>query len=145
MNNVVVKVAGVQKDIYGKETKIETTALGRYYLKNDVHYLTYIDSQLSREGFQTTTLIKVYNDHIVLARMGDIEQRQEFRVGRKTGGTYSTPYGKIELAVMAHNIKTDFQVSSGAIDISYDLEVDGQWQSENVLSITIQEGHICGH
>ncbi|MPN49544.1 putative beta-barrel protein YwiB [bioreactor metagenome] len=119
--------------------------LGRYYLKNGVHYLTYIDEQLSRDGLRTTTLLKVYPDHVILARMGNVEQRQEFRLGHKTSSIYVTPYGSMELTVLARQIKTDFRVASGVIDISYDLEVDGQWQSENILSITIQEGQNCGH
>ena len=145
MDNVVVKIIGVQKDIYGEETCIETTVLGRYYLKNGVHYLTYIDEPLSREGFQTTTLLKVYSDHIILARTGNVEQRQVFRLGDRTSSTYATPYGNMELSILTRQIKADFRVASGAIDIAYDLEVDGQWQSENVLSITIQEGQHFGH
>lgn len=145
MDNVTVKIVGMQKDIYGQETCIETKVLGRYYLKNGIHHLTYIDDELSREGIYTTTWLRVYPDHIVLIRMGDVEQRQEFRVGSKTYSTYVTPYGSMILAVMARDIKTDFRPLSGAIDITYDLEVDGQWQSENVLSITIQEGQCCEH
>ena len=145
MDNVVVKIIGLQKDIYGEETCIKTTVLGRYYLKNDVHYLTYIDEQLSQEGAPTTTLLKVYSDHIILARMGNVEQRQVFRLGQKTSSTYVTPYGNMELSILTRQITTDFRMISGAIDIAYDLEVDGQWQSENVLSITIQEGQNCGH
>lgn len=145
MHKVIVHVIGVQKDIYGQETRLETTALGRYCLKNGIHHLTYSDSQLSQDGLETTTLIKVYQDYIVLIRMGSVEQRQEFRLGQKMRGTYVTPYGRIELTALAQEMKADFRLSSGAIDISYDLEVDGQWQSENVLSITIQEGQNCGH
>lgn len=145
MDNVVLKIIGSQQDIYGKETTIETKALGRYFLKNGVHYITYIDTELNQNGAETTTLLKVYPDRVILVRKGSVQQRQEFKLGQKMDSVYITPYGRMNLTVYARKIKTDFTAASGAIDIAYDLEVDGQWQSNNMLAITIQEGHNLGH
>jgi len=145
MNNVIVKVIGVQKDIYGTENCIETTAVGRYYLKNGVHYVTYQDRELEHNEAETTTVLKVYPGHVVLLRMGSIGHRQEFHPGQKTSSTYVTPYGSMSMTVFTTQINSSFGAASGTIDISYELEVDGQWQSENVLTIIIQEGLNFGH
>ncbi len=145
MDNIVVKVIGVQRDIYGQESRIEIKAAGRYYQKNGVHYVAYRDQELSDQEDHTTTVLKIYPDHVKLLRMGSVDQKQEFRVGEKKYSTYVTPYGRMNMAVTTKKMDVVIGVASGAIDINYELEVDGQWQSENILSISIQEGQSFEH
>lgn len=145
MEHVVVSVIGVQKDVYGEENRIESVNIGRYYRKNGVDYIIYQDKDLSEDAIDVTTMLKVYPDHVVLVRTGSMEQKQEFRLGEKSHSTYVTPFGTMQLAVLTKEMDVTIGVVSGAIDISYELEVNGQWQSENTLSINVREGQNCGH
>ena len=138
MTNVVVAVTGTQQDETGDEQRIELMTAGRYYRKNDTDYITYDESQLTGlEG--TTTLLKVRENHVVLVRMGVIEQRQEFRLGERNSSTYITPYGTMEMSVTTREMTIDFVRGSGLIAITYELEIEGKWQSTNRLAITIRE------
>ena len=144
MTNVVVSVTGTQRDESGEENRIELVTAGRYYRKHGVDYFTYSESELTGlEG--TTTLLKVYEDAIVLVRMGKVDQRQEFRPGAFTMSTYITPYGALEMGVGTKAVTIDLAEGIGQIMITYDLEIEGQWQSLNKLAIHIREDNGNGH
>ena len=138
MTNVVVTVIGSQRDESGDEQSIELVTAGRHYQKNGVDYITYDESKLTGlEG--TTTLLKLYDGYVVLVRMGNIEQRQEFRKGERSSCTYVTPYGAMEMSVATSDVAVAFAKGSGRVDIAYELEIQGRWQSSNRLAITIRE------
>lgn len=137
-NKVVVTVVGTQRDDKGEENTIELISVGRMYTKNGIHYITYDESALSgMEG--ATTLIKLYSGHLSVVRMGSVEHKQEFRQGEKSYSTYITPYGTMKMNVYTNRLATAIVGASGTIDVNYELEIDGQWQSSNTLSIHIRE------
>lgn len=137
-NKVVVTVVGTQRDDKGEENTIELISVGRMYTKNGIHYITYNESALSgMEG--ATTLIKLYSGHLSVVRMGSVEHKQEFRQGEKSYSTYITPYGTMKMNVYTNRLATAIVGASGTIDVNYELEIDGQWQSSNTLSIHIRE------
>jgi uncharacterized beta-barrel protein YwiB (DUF1934 family) len=138
MRNVVVKVVGTQTDGYGEESCIELVAVGTAHVKDGVHYISYRESELSgMEG--TTTLLKVFSDHLSLIRMGAVEQKQEFYLGKNSYSTYVTPFGNMKMSVFTKRL--DIQPGSypGAINVAYELEINGEWQSSNTLSVSIRE------
>jgi uncharacterized beta-barrel protein YwiB (DUF1934 family) len=146
MKQVLVTVIGIQQDMAGEQQRLELITLGRYYERNGVRYITYAESQISGlEG--TTTVLKVYPDYIVLLRMGKIEQKQEFRLQRKTYSKYVTAFGRMELGVFTNILEIGPWVAGAStpIMIHYDLEIDGQRQSTNILSVVIQEEHKDEH
>ena len=138
---VVITVTGLQRDAQGEETRIELVSTGDYVRKNGVGYIKYRETELSGlEG--TTTVIKVRPAEVTLLRMGKVEQKQVFRPGQKTQSVYTTPFGKLDMAVATGIL--DISVAAGdqdlpAIYIEYELEIAGDWQSANTLSITLRE------
>ncbi|SDF16180.1 DUF1934 domain-containing protein [Sporolituus thermophilus] len=138
MKQVVVTVVGTQRDADGEENRIELVTVGKYYTKNNIHYITYQESTVSgMEG--TTTLIKLYPSHAAVVRMGQIEQKQEFREGQRSRSTYVTPFGTMRMSVYTSRLAVDIAGTTGNIEIEYDLEIEGQWQSANKLSVKIRE------
>jgi len=140
MKQVWVTVTGNQCDRDGEEQQIELQVLGRCYEKNGVHYIIYEESQVS--GMQgTTTALKLYPDHVVLSRRGEVEQRLDFYLQRKTCGQYVTAFSRMQIDVYTRTLEicpaTDGNPS--LVVIHYDLEIDGQWQSMNRLTIGIRE------
>ena len=144
MKRVFVTITGRQKDVYDQEQCQEMTVAGTYYRRNGVDYISYREREEDGLG-QTTTLLKIYEDRTILVRRGDVEQEQEFRRGERTESGDATPYGKLSLGIMTKEYSWLFGPASGAVDITYDLEIDGQWQSTNQLSVVIREEQICGH
>ncbi|SEO93133.1 DUF1934 domain-containing protein [Propionispora vibrioides] len=138
---VVVTVTGLQRDAQGEENRIELVGTGDYVRKNGVGYIKYRETELSGlEG--TTTVIKVRPDEVTLLRMGKVEQKQVFRPGQKTQSLYTTPFGNLDMAVVTgvlHISGTAGAQELPAIYIEYELEIAGDWQSANTLSITLRE------
>lgn len=144
MNNVIVSVVGVQRDVYDQENVIEQTLLGRFYRKNGVNYITYQEKEVTDIAC-ISTILKVYSDQIVLLRMGGIEHKQVFRLGEKTYSIYSTPQGKMQMSVLTNRLNVVFGIGTSVVDIGYELEIEGQWQSSNSLSVSIREVQNSGH
>jgi len=144
MNNVVVTVVGTQRDAQQEEVRIELITVGHYYEKNGVHYILYNDSEISGlEG--TKTMLKVYNDYVVLVRVGSVTHRQEFRLGTKSHSTYVTPYVSMNMGILTQNIDLALDRLVKDIYIRYELEINGQWQSTNTLSISVREDIKSGY
>lgn len=139
MQDVIVTVLGIQRDADGQETRIETVANGKIHQKGDMHYLTYRERE--EDGSDTATLIKVNETAMTLVRRGQIEHEQRFQADRRENGTYKTRYGTIHMAVDTHSLELSMVDLSGSIVLEYDLHVEGQWQSHNLLSIKISRDH----
>ena len=144
MINVIVTLVGTQRDAQGDESRIELITVGHYYEKNGVQYIVYKDSEVSGlEG--TKTMLKVYDQHVVLVRMGSVKHQQEFRLGAKSHSTYVTPYVTMDMGILTQNIDLDVRASVKNIHIRYELEINGQWQSTNTLSISVREENKSGY
>ena len=144
MINVIVTIVGTQRDAQGDETRIELITAGHYYEKNDVQYIVYNDSEGSGlEG--TKTMLKVYDQYVVLVRVGSVKCQQEFRLGVKSHSTYATPYVTMDMGILTQEIELAFDSMAKSIHIRYELEINGQWQSTNTLSISVQEENKSGY
>jgi len=144
MMNVLITIIGTQRDGQGEESRIELITVGRCYEKNGVRYIVYQDSEIS--GFEgVTTMLKLYDKHIVLVRTGRIDHTQEFCLGEKRHSAYITPYGTMQMSILTNSIQMALDGITGSLEISYELEMNGQWQSTNTLSISIQEESKSGY
>jgi uncharacterized beta-barrel protein YwiB (DUF1934 family) len=144
MIDIVITIIGTQKDEKGEESRIECTAKGRYYERNSIRYIVYKDSEVS--GLEdVTTMLKVYDRHVVLVRSGSVDHKQEFLLGEKSYSMYHTPYGTMQMSILTNSLKMALASTTGTVAIEYELEINGQWQSANTLSISIQEESISGH
>ena len=138
MRKVIVTIVGTQTDEYGEKNTIELIAVGSYYERNGVHCLTYKESEITgMDG--TTTLLKIYGDHFSVIRMGAVEQKQEFYPGQNTNCTYITPFGSMKMSIYTKYMEIAVDKGIGNISASYELTINGQWQSSNTLSVCIRE------
>ena len=140
MNRVIVKVVGLQKDMFGEENRIEMVSVGKHYEKNGVNYIVYEDSEASGL-LGTKTLLKVGEDSVTLVRRGSLMQEQYFAKDELSSGEYRTPFGRMKLAVFTNKLEIDYGSVSGRINIEYVLSINGKWQSDNELQIDICADH----
>ncbi len=145
MNKVVVTVIGMQRDASGEENRIEFVTTGTHSFKNGIHYILYEDSEVSgMEG--TSNLLKIADAHVTLIRKGAVTQEQRFEIAKKSSSIYTTPYGKLTLTALTHKLDICYGSISGNVDIVYELSVDGRWQSENHLQISVcADTETCSH
>ncbi|HWR09172.1 DUF1934 domain-containing protein [Sporomusa sp.] len=147
IDHVLITVTGCQRDAHGDENTIELFTHGRSHVKNGVHYISYQETEVSGlEG--ATTLLKIYPDYVILVRRGRVEQRQEFRIGKCCSSCYVTPYGTIKMGVRTTQLtitRTPETSWVSGVNIEYELEIDGQWQSANKLAVIVQGDKKNGH
>ncbi len=139
MKKAVVNVQGVQKDLNGDDNSIELVAFGHIGKINEKIYITYKETELTGlEG--TTTLLKIDKQSVTLIRTGSIlQQKQEFSLGKKSFSEYTTPYGTMQLGAFTKKMFIEESDNGYHIFIEYELDIDGQAQSVNTLSILVRE------
>lgn len=147
IDRVLITVIGSQRDAQGEENKIELFTQGRKYAKNGVDYIAYQETEINGlDG--AATLLKIYQDYVILVRMGTVEQRQEFRLGERCFSSYITPFGSLKMSVRTTRLTVTRASAGGSVTgvhIEYELEIDGQWQSANTLNVTVQGDRKNGH
>ena len=74
-----------------------------------------------------------------LSRKGALDNRQEFKKGVLNRSIYSTCFGKVCLSVMPNLVECDLTVRGGRISLEYDLFVDDNLVSYNLLLLNIKE------
>ena len=147
---VLLSIIGTQKDDSGEENKIELITEGQVYASDDVSYITY-EENLSVDASindMASVILTVTADKMTLTRSGGVEQIQEFILGKLCVSNYTTSEGVFSMGVFTNSFKLERSIDSGVlknIDLEYQLEIDGQWQSSNTWSVVIKEENKVGH
>lgn len=137
-NRIVVHVKGVQRNLDGEEEVLESEAEGRYYYRGGKHYVRYIDEELD-EKTQTSTVLKFNPESLVLMRRGAVESEQRFAVGKETHSQYRTRFGELDIGVETDRLDVNYDpLFGGQIDVSYEMSINGQFQSTNTLHIEFE-------
>ncbi|WP_407306187.1 DUF1934 domain-containing protein [Desulfosporosinus sp. SB140] len=136
---VTVQILGRQKYQEGQEDQQELSAPGTYYERNAAFYVVYKEPE-STSGFEgVTTFLTIKKGSVTLNRKGAVDLAQEFRVGVRNRCSYTTCYGKIWLSVLPQRVECDLTAQGGRISLEYDLFVDDNFVSHNLLLVTIKE------
>lgn len=137
MHNILIAVDSQQIDTDGGTNEFTLVTEGKYYEKAGYKYLTYKETELTgMEG--TTTLLKIGGGEVTVIRMGSIEAKQVFALGKKHNFSYVTPYGTFELAVVPSVVENQVLEGEGYLRLEYDLEMDDLPFSRNILSIKVE-------
>ena len=134
MEKVIVKVRGEQTGADGETNAIEIVAEGRHYYKNGMHYVLY-DDKMADEA--VSTILKIEPDRLHLTRSGAVAQEQHFMRGTESTSEYKTPLGNLTLSVQTKDMKIAYGTVSGEIHVDYALAINGAWQSDNALHISV--------
>ena len=134
MDKVIVKVRGEQTGADGETNAVEVVAEGRHYYKNGMHYVIY-DDHMDNEAI--STMLKIEPDCLHLTRHGAIAQDQYFMNGVESTSEYRTPFGSMKLSVRTQNMEIAYGTVSGEIRVDYAMAINGMWQSNNSLSISV--------
>lgn len=136
--DVIITVTGTQVNETGEVDVQELTTKGSYYLKNGAYFIIYSESEITGMS-GTTTFLKAENNRVTLNRTGTSQQRQVFEKGLKHLGNYITPYGVMNMAVLPSKVEVNLTDMGGSINLEYELEVENQKISDNLLSLAVRE------
>jgi len=135
---VIIKVTGTQVNEFGEADVQELTTKGSYYSKKGAYFIIYDESEVT--GMTgTTTFLKAESDCVTLNRTGTSQQRQVFERGQRHQGNYNTPYGIMYMAVIPSKVEVNLTEMGGSINLEYELEVENQKISNNLLSLVVRE------
>lgn len=134
MEKVIVKVRGEQTGADGETNAIEVVAEGRHYEKNGMHYVLY-DDHMADESI--STVLEIEPNRLRLTRNGAIVQDQYFINGVESTSEYRTPFGSMKMSVRTRNMEIAYGTVSGEIHVDYAMALNGAWQSDNALHISI--------
>ena len=146
---VIISIVGTQKDDSGEENRIEFITSGQVYENKDISYITYEEKLSVDADFQdfSSVILTFAPDRMTLTRSGGIEQIQEFVLGKLCVSNYNTVEGVFSMGIFTNLYNID-RAEDGIIkevNLEYKLEIGGQWQSNNTLSIVIKEEKRVGH
>lgn len=134
---IIITVTGTQVNEFGEVDVQELTTKGSYYLKKGAYFIIYDESEIT--GMPgTTTFLKAENNRVTLNRTGTSQQRQVFETGQRHRGNYITPYGVILITVTPSKVEVNLTEMGGSINLEYELEVENQKISDNLLSLIVR-------
>ena len=136
---VTIQINGKQRYREGHEDQQELITKGTFYKRNGVFYVLYKESTPSAGLEGVTTFLSIKEGVVALNRKGEVDLSQEFKEGVLNRSSYTTCYGKIRLSVMPHRVDCDLTVHGGRISLEYDLFVDDNLVSYNLLLLNIKE------
>lgn len=137
MNEVTIKIVGVQTTFDGEESTIELITEGKHYEKNGNIFLVYDESKLSGMEGSTTTL-KIEDKKIMMKRFGKNESKLMFEKGKRHKTEYKTPYGNMDMEIVTNKINIEKNEKGlKKLDLSYRMSVSRNTELKNKLSISV--------
>ncbi len=135
-NDVLIKISGLQS-LDELSDSVELMARGKYYEKNEKHYLLYDDIE-EESGMKTQNTIKFTDSLVELKRNGIVNGKLVFRKGENNQSLYSTPYGDMLLEVLTKDIALKKIAEQVNLKIDYELYANNTKVSDSRIEIDIQ-------
>jgi len=135
--NVLITIKGLQFDA-ADENLIEQINIGRLSEINNKIYVKY-DEILDGENDLTRNLIKISEDSVEITKRGAVSAHMQFCANEKTTSLYKTPFGSLQLGILARNVDIDKKKEAINILIEYSIEVNDEQISENKIQICIRQ------
>ena len=132
--DVLVSVRGTQY-MDSESDSIEVITSGTWYEKNGRQYLMYEETY---EEMQVTTknTVKITPNLIEVTKKGAIASKMIYELGKKHMSNYMTPMGLIVLGITTKEIFVEADEEKLQAEIRYAMEMNGQFVSENILTMT---------
>lgn len=140
--NVQIKIRSTQYADH-EESVIESSSFGKYHAFSDMQSVLYEENSLDKNNQDTViskNIMKIQKDRFTITKKGMIKTEMRFQTGSVYNGLYQTPYGVFNMTIHTkhlHILSTTEQIS---ISIDYALELNGQYASDNHMSIEIFDG-----
>ncbi|MBM7704094.1 DUF1934 family protein [Metabacillus iocasae] len=132
---VQIRIVTDIRDGHRKETTA-MSAKGMYYKKGETIYLAYKEKQ---EVGEIQTIVKVSEQEVSVTRSGAVKMKQVFRKRELSESTYISPFGRMDMKTLAHNIEYKQMNKKGRLFMTYDLHMQGDYAGNYALTITFKE------
>ncbi|MDD3223450.1 MAG: DUF1934 domain-containing protein [Clostridium sp.] len=120
-----------------KEEPISVVTPGLFYIKNEIYYVRYEETEISgMEG--TITTLKIKSDSLTMLRKGTTNAKMEFKKGLDNVSMYDTPYGTLQITTHTKVADIFINEEGGSVHIEYDMDISGQKVPPTILDVEIK-------
>ena len=135
--DVLIRISGMQSDLFKDADKVEIITSGSYYKKNNKHYLMY-DEVGEGQGEVTRNIARFDDDEFHIQKSGYTNVNMSFEQNKRNITNYITPYGSMLVGVDASRIDVVENNENIQVDIAYSLDVNYEHLADCRLHMDIQ-------
>lgn len=137
---VLVSVNGIQFSDE-EQASMEVINPGKYYYKNNKHYITY-EEKLDDGNVSVTNLLKISDvlnePRVELIKQGGVGTHFIFEKDKRNVSCYETEYGSFMLGFHSKNISIEHSEDEINVKIDYSLEMNYEHVSDNKIEMKIK-------
>ena len=140
---ILLSISGLHM-IEEEDANVEVVTAGDYYNRDGRHYVLYDEVVEGMSGHISNT-IKIGENSLEVMKRGLTNARMVFEKGKKTLTRYQTPYGFLNLGILAREVKVEEKDDAIDVAVDYVLEVNEEQLAECGIQIKIrprEAGHI---
>lgn len=135
---VIISIQGLQNYTGMDNDNIELVTEGKLEDADGALRLSYEESELTGMA-GTTTMFHVEPEKITLLRIGSFSSEMVFEPGKRHMSLYSTPFGSMEIGILARKMHSTLDHSGGKIEIDYDIEINHMLAGQSLFRIDVRE------
>mgnify|MGYP000031242766 FL=1 len=133
---ILLSIAGLHM-IEEEDGNVEVVKAGDYYNRNGKHYVVYDEVVEGLSGHISNT-IKIGDNSLEVMKRGLTNTRMIFEKGKKTLTRYQTPYGILDLSILARDVKVEETEDAIDVAVDYVLEVNEEHLAECNIKMNIR-------
>lgn len=134
--NILLTLRSVQT-AGGESSETELITDGIFSTGKNGYSVKYIESEATGfEGSDTVFTCKG-NEIATLNRSGSFNSQLMLEVGKKHFCYYNTPFGDMVVGITTNSIKNDLSNAGGKVYISYSVDINSGFLSDNEIFIDI--------
>ena len=127
----------IRSEYIGQDgSPMEQTCTGRYYVRDDTHYILY-EYRDDSSPHVTKSRIRICDDVVHVKRRGDTISDMTFDRGVGHISDYITGVGTMKLKVTSHTVDVDIKEDYIDIKLLYDLELNDSFISKCKMDINV--------
>lgn len=136
--DVIISIQGMQNYEGQDPDAMELVTEGKLKEAEGGLCLSYQESELTGMA-GTTTVFHVEPEKVTLLRIGSVSSEMVFEQGKRHMSLYSTPFGNMEIGVLARKLSSTLSAAGGRIEIDYDIEINHMLAGTSLFRIEVRE------
>ncbi len=134
---VLISLVSKQSDGDGSPETLEIATEGTFKQTPEGTYIEYDEPDEGMGKSKSGILINT-PEHITMTRSGDYNAQLVIEKGVRHNCLYETPYGSLIMGVFAREAEAVFTADGGKIKLSYTVDINSEFLSENDVNISIK-------
>lgn len=135
--NMIDVIIDLESCVEAEDTQImNVSSVGQMRLENDCCRLYYDEEDA--EGNKVKTIIKVEGEYVMIQRQGGSDSCLIVKQGERFSSPYNTGYGMLNVGIKGNRVESNIDENGGKIELEYDLDINSDYVSKNVIKINIR-------